>query len=548
MQIEEASKIYYDVIVIGGGATGAGIALDATLRGLKVILFEKKDFASGTSSKSSKLVHGGLRYLEHYKFGLVKESLRERAVLRDNAPHVVQSLPFLIPIYKKQKPPALLMKMGLWTYDVLSIGKSLGWHKWKNRKKTLEIIPNITSENLQGAGYYYDAQMNDARLNLEIILTAKKFGAEIYNYTHVVEFIHEEKENVKRISGVVVQDENDKKYQILGNIVVNASGAWGDKVAWMEDPNAPQKLGVSKGIHIITKRFIKEDIAVVVTMKDGRITFIIPFSKKHCIIGTTDTFYENSIEEVIANKEDIDYLLQGVNQLFSDINISYKDIISSYAGLRPLVYTPKDGVASASDVSREDKIIISRSGLITIVGGKWTTYRKMGKRITDKIEKELKKVGKLPKNLKKSKTEKIRLFNGEIDDWNGFFETETKKTANNLNCSQETADILVRMYGSNIDHFLEFCTKNPDKNDLLSPNLSYIRNQVAYAIRYEMSLHVDDFLMRRTFIVLEPNQGLDCLEEVVKIFAEELNWDDNQKNQETSSYKRYVAKLNEFKK
>ncbi|OLS25825.1 MAG: Aerobic glycerol-3-phosphate dehydrogenase [Candidatus Heimdallarchaeota archaeon LC_3] len=546
MLIEEASKLRYDAIIIGGGITGAGIALDATLRGLKVILFEKKDFASGTSSKSSKLIHGGLRYLEHYKFGLVKESLRERAVLREIAPHQVHTLPFVIPIYKNQKPPAFIMRLGLWTYDILSIGKNLGWHKWRNKKKTLELIPNISPEKLQGAGYYFDAQMNDARINLEVILTAKKNGAEIFNYTNVVDFRHDNEENNK-IIGVKIQNENLKEFDIFGKIIINASGAWGDEISWLEDPNAERKLGVSKGIHIIVKRFIDKDHAIVVTMKDGRIIFVIPFGKKYSIIGTTDTFYEESIEEIIATKEDIEYLLEGINKLFPKIGLKINDIISSYAGVRPLVYTPKDGVASASDVSREHKIVTSSTGLITIVGGKYTTYRKMGKRITDLILKELKKQKKLPDNIKKCSTSKTQLINGQIDNWEEFYKDGTEKVIKQLSCLSETSDMLLRMYGSNIDQFLDFCTKNPKSNKLISEYLPYIENQVLYAVKYELVRHIDDFLMRRTFSILEFNQGADCVEKVAELIGNKLGWDTDKKTVEINEYKRYLSNLNQFK-
>ncbi|MFW9928696.1 MAG: glycerol-3-phosphate dehydrogenase [Candidatus Thorarchaeota archaeon] len=545
-QLKTVSKINFDIIVIGGGITGAGIALDATLRGLKVILFEKKDFASGTSSKSSKLVHGGLRYLEHYKFGLVRESLRERSVLRKIAPHQVHTLPFLIPIYKHQKPPAILMRIGLWVYDILAQG-NLGWHKWKNPKKTLELVPTLQKENLKGSGYYFDAQMNDSRLNIEVIMTAQSNGAQIFNYTEVVEFLHENNNIEGRVYGVVVQNKDtQEKFAIKGNLVINATGAWGDCVAKMENPSAPKILGVSKGSHIIVKQVLNQKLAVVVTMKDGRITFVLPFNKEYTIIGTTDTFYDADIEEILASEDDISYLLEGTNKLFPKLNLRNTDIISAYSGVRPLVYTQKEGLALASDVSREDKIITSQTGLITIVGGKFTTYRKMGKRVTDLAIKELKKDKKITKKLLPCLTAKTPLFGGEIDNWEKFQKEKFPKVKDELSCTDDTANMLIKMYGSKIDQFISLTKENPDKNKKLSNLLPYLQTQVIYAIMYELIIHLDDFMLRRTTIYLEQGQGLDCVDVVGELMKDKLKWTESQKQAEILAYTQYIDRLNNF--
>lgn len=540
-QLDELEKLAepnneLDVIIIGGGITGAGIALDCVLRGFKVALFEKNDFASGTSSRSSKLVHGGLRYLEHYKFLFVMESLRERSVLRGIAPHIVHTLPFLIPIYKGEKPPAILMRMGLWVYDLLSIGRNIGWHSWKNKNKAIALIPELSPDKLKGAGYYFDAQMNDARLCLEVILTAKEHGAYIYNYTEVIDFLHD---TSGKINGVKVKSrDNLQEFVIRSKLVINAAGPWGDIISKLENPQASRLMHVSKGTHLLVPKFIREKIAIVVTMKDGRIIFIIPWGK-YSLIGTTDTFYDGSIEKIVASKEDVDYLLEGIKRIMPSVNLTYTDIISTFAGVRPLVYS-ENASTSASSISREDRIVTNQNGLITIVGGKYTTYRKMGKRITDKIVKKFKEQHHLPPGIKKCTTDKQPLYGGQVKNWNIFYDENKQKLIHEFSLADDTADVLITMYGSRLPFLLDIIKENPEWKNLLTIQAPYIQAQVIYAARYEMVHTLSDFLSRRTYLILEKGNGLDCLDITTKLLAKELHWTDQEIKSEIQAYQNLV--------
>ena len=306
--ISRLTTIDFDLIVIGGGITGAGIARDASLRGLKVALFEKNDFAWGTSSRSSKLVHGGFRYLEHYEFGLVMESLRERLTLMHIAPHNVHPLPFFIPVFKGEKPPSILLRLGLIAYEYLSFGKRVGGRKWYSSKKALKMFPTLRKEGLKGVGRYYDCNMNDARLCLENILATIELGSVCLNYCQVNELVKED--NI--LKGVVVTDrETGKTCQVNANIIVNASGPWSDMTKRLDDSSAKKRLANAKGVHIITKRILKDDVALAIPLKDGRITFVLPFKDKYTMIGTTDTFYEGDLENVVCEADEAQYMIDG---------------------------------------------------------------------------------------------------------------------------------------------------------------------------------------------------------------------------------------------
>lgn len=519
----------FDLIVIGGGITGAGIARDSALRGLKVALFEKNDFAWGTSSRSSKLVHGGFRYLEHYEFGLVMESLRERLTLMRIAPHNVHPLPFYIPVFKGEKPPSILLRLGLIAYEYLSFGKRVGGRHWYSSKKALAMFPGLRQEDLKGVGQYYDCNMNDARMCLENILATIELGSICLNYCQVTEFI---KEN-NSLTGVVITDrETGRTQQVKANIIVNASGPWSDITKSLDDSSSKKRLANAKGVHIITKRILKENLALAIPLKDGRITFVLPFKDKYTMIGTTDTFYDGDLENVICKSEEAQYLIDGYNTFFPNQKISQSDIISSYAGVRPLVYDEKHG-ASSSDVSREHKIFIDPSGLITIVGGKYTTYRKMGKRITDIVVKELKKQKKVSKGIKGCMTDKIPLPGGRIPDknnWKNYEEITVDELVNNFNIDNETATHLVRTYGSNTEHVVNLA-KELNLFEKILPNEPYILAEVYYCIRNEYCQHLVDFFWLRTFIALETDFS-SCIDKVADIFSKELNWPQEKLNNE----------------
>ena len=398
------------------------------------------------------------------------------------------------------------------------------------------MVPDLSPTKLKGAGYYFDAQMNDARLCLEVILTAKEHGAYVYNYTEVVGFQHDPS---GRITGVTVKPrDNSQTFMLKSKLVVNAAGPWGDIVSKLENSQAPRLMHVSKGTHLLVPRFIKERLAIVVTMKDGRIIFVIPWGK-YSLIGTTDTFYSDPIEKIVASKEDVDYLLEGVTRIMPSVNLTYNDIVSTFAGVRPLVYSEKDGL-SASNVSREDRIVSDPNGLITIVGGKFTTYRKMGKRVTDKIIKNLKKQNRLPQGIKKCMTHKQALYGGKVGDWESFYQENKQKLITEFDLTENTADILITTYGSRLPVLLDIIQENPETKTFLSPHAPYIQAQVVYAARYEMIHTVADFLSRRTYLILEEGNGLDCVDVVAKLLTKELQWSNEKTKTEIEAYKTLV--------
>ena len=506
----------FDLIVIGGGITGAGICRDAALRGLKVALFEKNDFAWGTSSRSSKLVHGGFRYLEHYEFGLVMESLRERLTLMHIAPHNVHPLPFYIPVFKGEKPPSILLRLGLIAYEYLSFGKRVGGRKWYSAKKAVKLFPSIRKEGLKGVGRYYDCNMNDARLCLENIIASIELGAVCLNYCQVDDF-HKEQ---GKITGVSITDrETGRKLPVEASIVVNASGPWSDITKSLDDPTAKKRLANAKGVHIITRRIFQDNLALAIPLKDGRITFVLPFKDKYTMIGTTDTFYEGDLENVICEPYEAQYLIDGYNTFFPDQKISQADVISSYAGVRPLVYDEKHG-ASSSDVSREHKIFRDSSGLITIVGGKYTTYRKMGKRITDIVVKELKKQKKITQEVKSCMTDKIPLPGGRIPDkkkWQNYEDVTSEQLVNDYEIDEETAKHLLRSYGTNAEHILNYAREKASLYTKILPSEPYLLAEVKYCIHNEYCRSMADFFWLRTFLALETDF-------TINLFKEELQW------------------------
>ena len=544
-ELEDLANEAADIIVIGGGITGVGIALDATLRGLRVALFEKQDFSSGTSSRSSKLIHGGFRYLEHRKFRLVKESLRERAVLRSIAPHQVKPLPFLIPIYKNEKPPALLLRLGLWIYDLLAIGKNIGWHKWFGRKAVLRKIPILSPDRLKGAGYYFDCQMVDARLNIEVALKAKELGAKIFNYTEVIGFSHDQSGIV---TGVEVHHlESGKRHSIMGSVVINACGAWADDISRLENINAEKRLGVSKGVHLIVPRIVMDDLAIAIPTKDRRIVYVLPWGKEYSMLGTTDTFYEGNLEDIVCTKEDVEYLLKAITRILPNTNLTLESVISSFAGVRPLVFTQKEGLASPSDVSREDRIVVDKSEMITIVGGKFTTYRKMAERITDLAVRILKQRRVLPFRTLRCVTSKTPLYGGNIANWDLFREKESERIRIELGISPESAEMLVKTYGSQLQSLIDLCKSDPSLKARLSPNGAYIQAQVIYSVGREMCRHVADFLSRRTFLCFERGLGLDCVETVASLMGKELHWTNEIATKEVQQYRSYIASNSRFR-
>ena len=387
------------------------------------------------------------------------------------------------------------------------------------------MFPFIRHEGLKGVGQYFDCNMNDARLCMENIIATIENGSVCLNYCAVTELTKEQ----GIITGVVVTDqETGNKITVKANAVINASGPWSDITKSLDNSSAKKRLANAKGVHIITKRIIEEPKALAIPLKDGRVIFVLPFKDKYTLVGTTDTFYEGDLDNVICEPDEAQYLIDGYNQFFPGRTIEKSDIISSYAGVRPLVYDEKHG-ASSSDVSREHKIFEDPSGLITIVGGKYTTYRKMGKRITDLVIKDLKKQKKLTKELKKCLTDKVPLPGGRIPNkknWQNYENITSDRLVN-----EETARHLLRAYGTNAEHVLNYAKEDPELYKKILPTEHYMLAEVKYCIHNEYCLTIADFFWLRTFMALETDfrSGLDA---VTNIFQKELQWSSQKVDEE----------------
>ncbi len=374
--LDRLSRETFDLLVIGGGITGACIARDAALRGAKVALTEKDDFASGASGKTTKLIHGGIRYLEQFNFKLVYEALHERAILLKTVPHLVKPIEFIIPVYKADPRSLLKIRTGVFIYDRLAGRNNIRCHRLLNKDEVISLEQNITPQNLKGAVSYCDAQMDDIRLCLDNAISADEAGAKVANKIEAAGFIKHE----GKILGVEASDRlTGEKFSIYSKIVVNATGAWSNRIVKMDEPLLGPITRPTKGIHIVYRQILHRHAILLSAHKDKRVFFAIPW--RDCtLIGTTDTDYDGSADEVYADASEVDYLLNEARRVFPGQNISKKDIITTFAGLRPLVNTKGK---PAWQVSREHLISESKAGLISVVGGKYTTYRHLAEQVVN---------------------------------------------------------------------------------------------------------------------------------------------------------------------
>lgn len=493
--IQRFQKESFDLLVIGGGITGAGIALDATSRGLKTALVEKHDFAFGTSSRSTKLIHGGLRYLKQLEFGLVREVGSERAVVHQLAPHLVLPEKMLLPLYEKRGFGSMLTSFGLKLYDLLAGVKAEDQRKMLTRKQTLAQEPLLQPSDIKGGAIYAEYRTDDARLTIEIIKTAYSNGALPVNYCGVTDFIYNDGE----IIGAKIEDVIDNRsFDIHAAVVVNAAGPWVDELREADHSKKGKRLHLTKGVHIVLPREklpVKQ--AIYFDVGDGRMIFAIPRDRT-TYVGTTDTNYSGSKEEVIASKEDVDYLIDAVNKTFQGTAITVKDIESSWAGLRPLIH--EEG-KSASELSRKDEIFESESGLISIAGGKLTGYRKMAERVVDLV------VDKYfgERDLRDCYTASIPLTNPGFSSY-----SEVQKF------KQSFPAHLVHTYG----RATEAIVANASSKDLILAELDH-------CLQNEMVLSATDFFIRRTGSLYFNIHRMENFEAVLAAMAEHLKWDQN---------------------
>ncbi|WP_341660702.1 glycerol-3-phosphate dehydrogenase/oxidase [Blattabacterium cuenoti] len=507
----------WDVIIIGGGATGLGIALDSSSRGYKTLLLEQSDFSKGTSSRSTKLVHGGVRYLAQGNIRLVYEALQERGFLLKNAPHLVKKQKFIIPVFNWKM--GILYWTGLKLYEWLSGSLSFGKSRFLYKDEMVRIFPEIKSEELKGGILYYDGQFDDARLAINLAQTCVQKGGILLNYFQVKNLL---KEVGNKISGVVACDlETQKKYSIFSKIVINATGVFSDSISKMDKSSRPIFIKPSQGTHIVLdKSFFSSSNAIVIPKtQDGRILFCVPWHD-HVLVGTTDTFLEKSVLEPIPLEEEIDFILQTFNKYFV-FHTKKSDILSAFSGLRPLFVSNNSyfSITKTKDISRSHKLMISSSGLISIIGGKWTTYRKMAEDTVNKAI-EIGKLNKMP-----SVTKNLKIYGSDFSD---------KSQNHHWN-----------KYGKDEYHIKKLIDKDPllGASLISKDSFSYTEAEVIWMVRYEMARTIEDVLARRfRLLFLNAKKAIDIAPKVASLMAKELSRDEKWEKSQVDAFKELAMK------
>lgn len=525
----------FDILIIGGGITGAGLALDAAARGLKTALIEKRDFAAGTSSRSTKLIHGGLRYLEHYDFGLVREGLKERAELLKLAPHLDDPLEFVIPIYadrRRNYDHPLLVRAGLFLYDLLAGKYNIGRHRRISQAEALRLAPQLDPRGLKGALVYYDGRTNDSRLVIEIIKTAHAHDAAIANYVRFASF---RKDAQGKICGAQVSDElTEESFDIKARVVINATGVWMNDVRSLSGDlsDDDKQLRPSKGIHLTVsaERLNVTTAWLIPAIGEKRFYFVVPWEGR-VNIGTTDTDYSGDKDAPGAVAAEVTNILQAVNAYFPSAQLETSDVISAWAGLRPLI-SSGNTKQSTTAVSRKEEIFTDRDGLISLAGGKLTTYRLMAERGIDLAAQQLR--DRFGLQVNSVSTKQIILSGGGIKRVD--LEAQTHKIARAENVSIETARHLLHNYGTNAEHILELTHEDEALKQPLLADLPNITAEVIYAVRAESALTIADVLTRRTRIAML-GAALDCVETVADLMAREWSWTETQKAQQIADFK-----------
>jgi glycerol-3-phosphate dehydrogenase len=521
MPLSELSGKHFDVIVVGGGITGAGVAQDAASRGLSVLLLEKGDYASGTSSKSTKLIHGGLRYLANFQFGVVYESVTERIVQERIAPHMVHWLPFIIPSYRENLFNNLKWEAGLWVYDVMAglIGRR--FHRRIKLGEINNLCPGIRALGLKGGLLYYDCRTDDARHTLEVIRSAAQYGCIARNYTKVVRFVRDRGE----VRGVQVVDalSGGETVTIHGKVVVNATGVWTQKTQELSG-KANVSVAPAKGVHFTIKydRLPLKAALLVPTGADGRFCFAVPWYDS-VLIGTTDTPFQGDFDKLTVEDDEVQYILDAVNEQFPGVKLTPADVTGKFAGLRPLISDSKAG--GTTKVSRKHSLKLSEDGLITIAGGKLTTYRPMAEETVDMVAQQLRLDGI---EAGKCVTEKLMLggWEGEVRNMEEVKEV-FRAMASRVKISGATADVLLQMYGRRAMEVVELASEYPELAKPISDSHPYILAQVVYAVGYESAATLEDVLARRIRLsITDAEQAKASAENVSQLMAKLLGWDD----------------------
>lgn len=532
-----------DVLVIGGGINGAGIARDAARRGLSVALVEMKDLAYGTSSRSSKLVHGGLRYLEQLEFSLVFEAVSERRILLDIAPHLVNPLGFLFPVFGDSRRGLRTVNVGMWLYEGLSLFRSPKRHRTLKPSEIADEEPALRRAELKGAPLYYDCSTDDARLTLESALDATRHGANVCTWARAVSFL---KDEGGRVCGAVVKDQftGDLK-EVPARCVINATGPWTDRTIAMSREVASPLLRPTKGVHIVVDRDVipVNNAVVCFHPDDRRVLFAIPWGDR-CYLGTTDTDFEGDPGHVVATREDVDYLIAAATYYFPDHPITDDDVICTWAGLRPLIAPEGGDDLDESKVSREHQIIIGQDGMITIAGGKLTTYRRMSAEVVDTAVKMLRLQNASPEKLDEARTD-IHPLPGAAgwppDDNHARVAREVRGAAGDDNLSPEAAQHLANTYGMCAIQIGRWIHKDPSLGQPLIEGRPEVWAQLEWAVEEELATTITDFMVQRTQIFYrDHDQGLGVIDAVGKRMGELLDWSDEDLQRNIDQYRHDV--------
>jgi glycerol-3-phosphate dehydrogenase len=521
----------YDVIVIGGGITGAGSARDAALRGLSTLLLEKRDYASGVSSKTTRLVHGGLRYLANFELDLVAEALRERAVLRRQCPYLITPMPILIPIYRGDPHGRAAISVGIHLYELLSRERDIPHYFTAGRERTLALEPRLEQEGLKGSALFYDHQIvQPERLVIENIVAAREAGAEVSNYASVERFEEEEEGVLVTVKDVL----SNVVRTVRSRVVINAGGPWVDRVRKAGGIDRTRIIHPTKGIHLVLPKL--SDQSLFVASKDGRMFFIIPLDR-WSLIGTTDTNYDGDLDEVHADASDVDYLLAESRRVLPGLNIARESILYTYAGIRPLAYSGEQ----ESKISRKHRVIPEgRTGrIITIAGGKYTTYRNMAEDVVDAV---CKKLGR-PTACTTAREPLPGSLPSEMEE---YLHEAVPQLAARYHAGKELVEHLVHIYGSRAENVLRLMQDDRRLSEAVSPQSRDVYAQVLYGVREEGARTVSDIVLRRMRLSITPSRGEQQVESIAAIAGTELDWNDDERRHWIDEFRQDLVKEKRF--
>ena len=531
----------FDLVVIGGGMAGAGIARDAALRGYRTLLLERKDFAFGTTSRSSKLIHGGLRYLELFDVGLVRESLRERERLARLAPHLVRPLPFLVPVYRGAKRGMLMIRMGMKFYDLLTPGKRTEHYRTISRDKTLSLERFLEPRDLQGSGYYFDdLLLLPERLCLENVLSAQRWGASIYNYAEVVGIASREPRAASHEWEIEVRGAVDGSIaRVTARVVVNAAGPWADQVRRLAGVDGGERcVRTTKGIHLLLPR-ITDHAVYIAAKRDDRMFFVIPW-QQFTLVGTTDTDFSGDLDRLAATREEVHYLMDETRRVFPAARMRDEDVYYTYAGVRPLSF--EEG-KSASAVSRAHKVIAEgpAGNFLSITGTKLTCFRSLAEEAVDQV-------GRLLNRVEPCRTHRLALDGSDGDEtievrlW-----ADIPDLGHRSGLEPAQVQNLLDTYGRRYPTVLTVAGRSPEMKERLCPQNPDIRAQLAYAVEHECTETLADFLLRRTGIGTSPCLGKDCCEPIARWMADLKGWDRQRVDREIHQYLEEIALGQQFR-